>query len=102
MLGLGLAFAQIRETNFSGANRVLPALWGLPLACGRQVRVSLGYRVRVSRVVIETAKVAGTLVKSRGGICRTAAEVAQANMSPEGFPKLLLEADIAALSCFRK
>ena len=71
MLGLGLAFAQIRETNFSGANRVLPALWGLPLACGRQVRVSLGYMVRVSRVrvrvVIEIAKVAETLVKSRGG-----------------------------------
>ena len=83
---------------------MLPALWGLPLACGRQVRVSLGYRVRVSRVrvVIETAKVAGTLVKSRGGTGRTSSEVAQANVRPEGLPTLLLKADIAALSCFRK
>ena len=64
---------------------------GLPLACGRQVRVSLGYRVRVSRVmvrvVIETAKVAGTLVKSRGGTGRTASDVVKANVRQEGLPR---------------
>ena len=49
------------------------------LAGGRlglaRVRVS---RVRV-RVVMETAQVAGTLVKSRGGTSRTASEVARIN-----------------------